>query len=178
MHHIPTTATAVEKLKRAAKKLCKDSGTAYALALDLVAKQNGYAHWKHVTECALRAAEERPVVSRRRSWPTGPAHINAIAMPPDERAMLIPQMTFMEMNGKVFWTFAELGDVGEDREATGSAATLEAAVKAVGEISSPKEWVDVSYQGLVLGSCHGWEVHQHALQMAADLVSMHARLNR
>ncbi len=53
MQHIPTTATALETLKRLAKKLRKSSGaaTSLAAALDAVARQHGYAHWKHVTEC-------------------------------------------------------------------------------------------------------------------------------
>lgn len=51
MQHIPTTATAAEKLKRQAKTLRKTTGSSLAVALDAVAKQNGYDHWKHVTDC-------------------------------------------------------------------------------------------------------------------------------
>ncbi len=51
MQHIPTTATFAEKLKRQAKTLRKTTGTSLAFALDTVAKQNGYEHWKHVTDC-------------------------------------------------------------------------------------------------------------------------------
>lgn len=51
MPFISTTATAAEKLKREAKKLRKTTGTSLAVALDTVAKQQGYEHWKHVTIC-------------------------------------------------------------------------------------------------------------------------------
>jgi len=53
MQHIPTTATVLENLKRLAKKQRKSSDTATSLAaaLDAVARQHGYAHWKHATEC-------------------------------------------------------------------------------------------------------------------------------
>ena len=48
---IPTTATAVEKLKRLAKTLRKKSLTSLAFAQDTVAMQHGYEDWKHVTVC-------------------------------------------------------------------------------------------------------------------------------
>lgn len=51
MEFISSTATAAEKLKRLAKTLRKTTGTSLAVALDAVAKQHGYEHWKHVTVC-------------------------------------------------------------------------------------------------------------------------------
>lgn len=51
-----TTATAAEKLKRLAKTLRKTTGTSLAVALDNVAKQHGYEHWKHVTACVEKTA--------------------------------------------------------------------------------------------------------------------------
>lgn len=56
MELISTTATAAEKLKRLAKTLRKNTGTSLAVALDAVAKQNGYEHWKHVTVCLEQTA--------------------------------------------------------------------------------------------------------------------------
>lgn len=61
MQIIPTTATAVEKLKRNAKTLRKTTGTSLAVALDTVAKQNGYEHWKHVTICQEQTKVHRPL---------------------------------------------------------------------------------------------------------------------
>ncbi|MEJ8838183.1 hypothetical protein [Ramlibacter sp. AN1133] len=52
MHHIPTTATAFEKLKLAAKAYRDAQGCQLSHALEAVACQSGYANWKHVTECA------------------------------------------------------------------------------------------------------------------------------
>lgn len=52
MAFISTTATAAEKLKREAKTLRKTTGTSLAVALDTVARQHGYEHWKHVTICS------------------------------------------------------------------------------------------------------------------------------
>lgn len=56
MELISTTATAAEKLKRLAKTLRKTTGTSLAVALDAVAKQHGYEHWKHVTVCLEQTA--------------------------------------------------------------------------------------------------------------------------
>lgn len=55
MNFIPTTTTAIEKLKRLAKNLRKESGTSLAVALDAIAKANGYASWKHVTQCLAQS---------------------------------------------------------------------------------------------------------------------------
>lgn len=56
MEFISTTSTAVEKLKRSAKTLRKTSKTSLAVALDAIAKQHGYEHWKHVTVCQEQTA--------------------------------------------------------------------------------------------------------------------------
>lgn len=56
MKFVPTTATAAEKLKRLAKTLRKTTGTSLAVALDAVAKQHGYEHWKHVQICLEQMA--------------------------------------------------------------------------------------------------------------------------
>lgn len=56
MEFISTTATAAEKLKRLAKTLRKATNTSLAVALDAVAKQHGYEHWKHVTVCLEQTA--------------------------------------------------------------------------------------------------------------------------
>jgi len=56
MEFISTTATAAEKLKRLAKTLRKTTGTSLAVALDTVAKQHGYEHWKHVAVCLEQTA--------------------------------------------------------------------------------------------------------------------------
>jgi hypothetical protein len=56
MELISTTATAAEKLKRLAKTRRKTTGTSLAVALDAVAKQHGYEHWKHVTACLEQTA--------------------------------------------------------------------------------------------------------------------------
>jgi hypothetical protein len=51
LEHIPTTATAVQKLKRLAKNKRKSTGESLAAALDIVARESGYSSWKHVTVC-------------------------------------------------------------------------------------------------------------------------------
>lgn len=56
MEFISTTATAAEKFKRLAKTLRKSTNTSLAVALDAVAKQHGYEHWKHVTVCLEQTA--------------------------------------------------------------------------------------------------------------------------
>lgn len=56
MELISTTTTAAEKLKRLAKTLRKTTGTSLGVALDAVAKQHGYEHWKHVTVCLEQTA--------------------------------------------------------------------------------------------------------------------------
>lgn len=59
MEFISTTTTAAEKLKRLAKTHRKTTGTSLAVALDAVAKQHGYAHWKHVTSCLEQTASTK-----------------------------------------------------------------------------------------------------------------------
>ena len=65
MGFISTTATAAEKLKRLAKTLRKTTDTSLAVALDAVAKQHGYEHWKHVTVCV----EQTVSLSRSKPLP-------------------------------------------------------------------------------------------------------------
>lgn len=65
MEFISTTATAADKINRLAKTLRKTTKTSLAIALDTVAKQHGYQHWKHVTLCeeqttALRISKPLP----------------------------------------------------------------------------------------------------------------------
>lgn len=58
MHHIPTTATSVQKLNRRAKTRRKEAGISLASARDEIAKESGYHHWQHVSLCAERTAAE------------------------------------------------------------------------------------------------------------------------
>jgi len=62
LEHIPTTATAVQKLKRLAKNRRKSTGESLAAALDTVARESGYSSWKHVTVCqaATTPSERAP----------------------------------------------------------------------------------------------------------------------
>ena len=60
MEFISTTATAADKLKRLAKTLRKSTKTSLAAALDTIAKQHGYEHWKHVTVCSEQTARNPP----------------------------------------------------------------------------------------------------------------------
>lgn len=60
MEFIHITATAAEKLKRLAKTLRKITNSSLAVALDAVARQHGYAHWKHVTVCLEKTAGTNP----------------------------------------------------------------------------------------------------------------------
>lgn len=59
MDFIPTTATLVDTLRRKAKALKRASSTTLAAALDIVASEGGYLHWKHVTVCAEQTASRR-----------------------------------------------------------------------------------------------------------------------
>lgn len=56
MRFIPTTATAVEKFKQLAKARRDSTGESLAVALDIVAREQGYDHWKHVKSCAAKTA--------------------------------------------------------------------------------------------------------------------------
>jgi hypothetical protein len=57
--HIPTTATAVQKLKRLAKTRRKSSSESLAGAQDAIAREHGYRDWKHVTVCLAATAAEK-----------------------------------------------------------------------------------------------------------------------
>jgi len=48
---ILTTSTAAEKLHRLAKQRRKTHPTSLAVALDTIAREHGYHHWKHVKDC-------------------------------------------------------------------------------------------------------------------------------
>ncbi len=57
MQHIHTSHDTVSKLKKTAKlRVRATPGIQHAQALDQVAQEAGYNHWKHVTECALHSA--------------------------------------------------------------------------------------------------------------------------
>ena len=64
MNHIPTTATAVQKLNRLAKTRRKTAGGSLAASQDAVAREHGYHDWKHVKTCleATVAARAAPPV--------------------------------------------------------------------------------------------------------------------
>ena len=68
MHHIHTTSTAVEKLKRQAKARRKLSGELLAQAQEAAAVEAGYSSWKHVTDCARVTQVLTP---KRRALPRG-----------------------------------------------------------------------------------------------------------
>jgi hypothetical protein len=74
LEHIPTTATAVEKLKRLAKNRRKSTGEFLAAALDTVALESGYSSWKHVTVCQAATAP-----SSRAPDPSGDAITSFLA---------------------------------------------------------------------------------------------------
>lgn len=59
MRHIPTTRTAVERLKQEAKRL-RNAGISLLAAREQAAKAAGYEGWKHVTVCAaaMQAANQ------------------------------------------------------------------------------------------------------------------------
>lgn len=65
MEFISTTATAVDKLKRQAKTLSQTTGTPLRAAQAIVAQRNGYAHWKHVTDCRAQTV----ALSRKKPLP-------------------------------------------------------------------------------------------------------------
>lgn len=58
MKFIDTTTTALDKLKRKAWTYRKTESVSLAFALDEVARQGGYDHWRHVTQCHARTALE------------------------------------------------------------------------------------------------------------------------
>jgi hypothetical protein len=60
LNHIPTTATAVQKLKRLAKARRKTTGESLAAAQNEVARERGYRDWKHVTVCLETTGPTRP----------------------------------------------------------------------------------------------------------------------
>ena len=60
MRFIPTTAEAVESLKKQAKKLQRKSGGKHTEALDRVARGAGYNHWHHVTLCLNQGSKSNP----------------------------------------------------------------------------------------------------------------------
>lgn len=52
MKFIPTSTHIVEEIKKQAKKLQRKNGGKHTDLLEQAAKQKGYLHWHHVTQCA------------------------------------------------------------------------------------------------------------------------------
>lgn len=63
MNLILTTSTAAEKLHRLAKQRRKTSPTSLAVALDTIAMEHGYHHWKHVKDC-VEQTKSLPAASK------------------------------------------------------------------------------------------------------------------
>lgn len=59
MRHIPTSAAMVDKLKKQAKRLQRNSGGKHAELLNRVARSAGYLHWHHVQLCAKETVAKR-----------------------------------------------------------------------------------------------------------------------
>lgn len=57
MQAIPTTQTAVRKIKQAARRIQREQAVPLATALDLAAKAAGYTDFHHVTWCASKSAK-------------------------------------------------------------------------------------------------------------------------
>lgn len=53
------TATLMDRMKRAAKKLRKDQGTPHHVALDQQARFYGYAHWHEATQAHAAYLKEQ-----------------------------------------------------------------------------------------------------------------------
>ncbi len=87
MIHIPTTATAAEKLKRRAKALRKETRTSLAVAQETVAKEDGYLSWKHVTVCADRTEAEPKALPRLPTLLVDCLAGEARRQPPDEQSV-------------------------------------------------------------------------------------------
>jgi hypothetical protein len=60
MKHIPTTATAIRKIKTLAKRLRDEQAIPLAHALDAAAREAGYEHFHHATTCATRTQSQAP----------------------------------------------------------------------------------------------------------------------
>jgi hypothetical protein len=56
---IPTTMTAIQKLKRQAKDLKKRENIVYSKALEIVAREAGYESWHHVNWCYTQSSAEK-----------------------------------------------------------------------------------------------------------------------
>lgn len=63
MNLILTTSTAAEKLHRLAKQRRKTHPTSLAVALDTIAREHGYHHWKHVKDC-VEQTKSLPAASK------------------------------------------------------------------------------------------------------------------
>ena len=67
MQHIPTTATALRKIKEAAKQIKIEEGLTLSQAQDLAAKNAGYEHFHHAVHCAKQTTpspKAKPLLGR------------------------------------------------------------------------------------------------------------------
>lgn len=61
MQFIPTTATAVQKIKLAAKAISKSTEVSHTQALEQASKASGYLGWFHVQHCEKASAQSSPI---------------------------------------------------------------------------------------------------------------------
>lgn len=63
MKFIPTTATAVEKIKSLAREIKSIDRLAYSCAIEIAAKRNGYENWHHVIWCQKNTSSDAVAVT-------------------------------------------------------------------------------------------------------------------
>lgn len=80
MKHIPTTRSAVHRMKALAKRLAQESNVGHMAALERVARREGYDNYHHVTVCLANSQNE----------PEAPLQTPAPAEKPHEISFEVP----------------------------------------------------------------------------------------
>jgi hypothetical protein len=98
MIHIPTSASKVAKLKKLAKAQCKVLGIPLQQAQDVVAREHGYQHWKHLTVCAA-ATSAPPTETLKPASPGKPSLMEEFDhLLSDEERLLFENMSYAARN--------------------------------------------------------------------------------
>lgn len=180
MQFIPTTSTAVEKLRSEAKATRRASGMSHTQSLEAVAITHGYASWKHVTASASQTLS----ASKPRVRQTAVAQDQGLATTANESSSLeglapreswvIPHLSVTKMAPGLYGYAITYG--GQELLADEGFESISSAIYSAADITGPILGFEVSYSGVTAGTfpldylrADSQEVASRAVEMVTEL---------
>jgi len=176
------TTAQLERFRREAKKLGRQQSITHSEALDRIAAEQGYKNW------SLLAKHSEPPAASPASQPAtrteiipddvsleryGIDALNAMSMPPDMRAMLVPQLKVLRWApGQYAYRF-EVDDESQWGSDRATFDTLGQVLRAAAENSGRLSLADIVLNGMPVGNWKMDSLRQSAEQVAADIAIRH-----